>query len=117
MGADIGRLKLFVADVRAPQEGKTASLTPISQIPFKELSISILVWHAVLVQQTYWHPPNLRVCTYEITCGGVSALTSQLKGRWVAKGEGFASAALCQRTACDADVLGTQLKVAKSFFR
>jgi hypothetical protein len=106
MGADIGRLKLFVADVRAPQEGKTASLTPISQIPFKELSISILVWHAVLVKQTCWHP-----------YGGISALTSQLKGRWVAKGEGFASAALCQRTACDADVLGTQLKVAKSFFR
>jgi hypothetical protein len=58
-------------------------------------------------------PPSL----YEITYGGISALASQLKGRWEAKGEGFASAALCQRTACDADVLGTQLKVAKSFFR
>jgi hypothetical protein len=40
-----------------------------------------------------------------------------LKWRWGGKGEGFASTALCQRTACDADVLGTQLKVAKSFFR
>jgi len=50
-GADIGRLKPFVADVRDPQEGNTAS-DPHRPNPFKELTVSILVGHAVLVKQT-----------------------------------------------------------------
>jgi hypothetical protein len=117
METETGRLNMFLAEVRGPQGGKTTPQNTDQQKPFTALTVSLPVRMESRARKanlwTSTKPPSLS----ELRSGGNSAVTSQLKGWWGNKEGMLRFTALCQRTACDADVLGIQLKSAKSFFR